>query len=143
MAESEKLVLGDKNIFPSDDILFSIFGDKKVVWEKIMSYVNENYKNITSEWRYYNDGKQWLFKMQQKKKTIFWVGVLKDTFRITFYFGNKAEPVIVNSNLPAKIKDDFLYGKQFGSIRAISTTITGPGDLEDIYKLIDLKTKLK
>jgi hypothetical protein len=30
--------------------------------------------------------------MQQKKKTIFWVGVLKDTFRITFYFGNKAEP---------------------------------------------------
>ena len=96
MSESEKLVLGDKNIFPSDDILFSIIGDKKVVWEKVMSYVNENYKNITSEWRYYNDGKQWLFKMQQKKKTIFWIGVLKDTFRITFYFGNKAEPVINN-----------------------------------------------
>jgi hypothetical protein len=143
MSESEKLVLGDKNIFPSDDILFSIIGDKKVVWEKIMSYVNENYKNITSEWRYYNDGKQWLFKMQQKKKTIFWIGVLKDTFRITFYFGNKAEPVIVASNLPVRIKDDFLNGKRFGSIRAISTTITGPGDLENIYKLIDLKTKLK
>jgi hypothetical protein len=51
--------------------------------------------------------------------------------------------LIVNSDLPAKIKDDFLNGKRFGSIRAISTTITGPGDLENIYKLIDLKTELK
>jgi hypothetical protein len=30
MAETGKLVLGDKNVLPSDDILFSIIGDKKL-----------------------------------------------------------------------------------------------------------------
>jgi hypothetical protein len=143
MDEPEKLVLGDKSVYPSEEILFSIIGDKKIVWKEIMSYVNQNYKNITEEWRYYNDGKQWLFKMQLKKKTIFWIGVLRDTFRITFYFGNKAEPLIVNSNLPGKMKDDFISGKKYGKIRAISISISGTGDLENIYKLVELKAKMK
>jgi len=143
MDEPEKLVLGDKSVYPSEEILFSIIGDKKIVWKEIMSYVNQNYKNITEEWRYYNDGKQWLFKMQLKKKTIFWIGVLRDTFRITFYFGNKAEPLIVNSNLPDKMKDDFVSGKKYGKIRAISIRISGTGDLENIYKLVELKAKMK
>jgi hypothetical protein len=143
MAEPEKLVLGDKSVYPSEDILFSIIGDKKIVWQKLISYINLNYKNITEEWRYYNDGKQWLFKMQMKKKTIFWIGVLPGTFRITFYFGSKAEPVIVNSDLPDKIKDDFVTGKKYGKIRAISLRISGTDDLENIYKLVDLKAKIK
>jgi hypothetical protein len=143
MDEPEKLVLGDKSVYPSEEILFSIIGDKKIVWQEIMSYVNQNYKNITEEWRYYNDGKQWLFKMQLKKKTIFWIGVLRDTFRITFYFGNKAEPLIVNSNLPGKMKDDFVSGKKYGKIRAISIRISGTGDLENIYRLVELKAKMK
>jgi hypothetical protein len=143
MAESEKPVLGDKSVYPSDEILFSIFGDKKVVWQRILSYVKDNYKDITEEWRYYNDGKQWLFKMQQKKKTIFWISVLKDTFRITFYFGNKAEPLIEGSQLPQKIKDGFRDAKRFGSLRPVTITITGVSDLENILKLIDIKVKLK
>jgi len=143
MAEPEKLVLGDKSVYPTEDFLFSIIGNKKVVWQKIMNHVNQNYKDITEEWRYYNDGKQWLFKVQLKKKTIFWIGVLQDTFRITFYFGNKAEPVIVNSNLPDKMKNDFVSGKKYGNIRAISIRISGAGDLENIYKLVDLKVKIK
>jgi hypothetical protein len=143
MAENEKPVLGDKSVYPSDEILFSKFGDKKVVWQKILSYVKDNYKDITEEWRYYNDGKQWLFKMQQKKKTIFWISVLKDTFRITFYFGNKAEPLIEGSQLTQKIKDDFRDAQRYGLIRPITTVITGISDLENIQKLIDIKVKMK
>jgi hypothetical protein len=143
MAENEKLVLGDKSIYPSDEILFSIIGDKKIVWQKILSYAKDNYKDVTWEWRFYNDGKQWLFKMQQKKKTLFWIGVLKDTFRITFYFGKKAEPLIEGSQLPQKIKDGFREAKSYGLIRPITTVITGISDLENIQKLIDIKVKLK
>ena len=143
MAENGKPVLGDKSVYPSEEILFSIFSDKKVIWQKILSYVKDNYKDITEEWRYYNDGKQWLVKMQQKKKTIFWISVLKDTFRITFYFGNKAEPLIEGSQLPQKIKDDFRDDQRYGSIRPITTVITGISDLENIQKIIDIKVKMK
>jgi hypothetical protein len=143
MAETEKPVLGDKSIFPSDEILHSIIGDKMVFWQRLISYVKDNYKDITEEWRYYNDGKQWLFKMQQKKKTIFWASVLKDTFRITFYFGNKAESVIEGSTLPQKVKDGFRDARRFGTLRPISTIVNENQDLDNILKLIDVKVKLK
>ena len=143
MAEIEPLVLGDKNVFPSEEIIYAIIGDNKNVWQKVMSYVKDNYKDATEEWRYYNDGKQWLFKMQLKKKTLFWIGIPKDTFRITFYFGNKAEPVIMAGSLPKKFKDDFAEAKRYGNIRAITIKVAGTGDLENIYKLIDLKAKIK
>ncbi len=143
MADQNKLVLGDKSVYPSEDFLFSIIGDKKVVWQNAINYAKENYADITEEWRYYNDGKQWLFKMQHKKKTIFWIGVLQDTFRITFYFGGKAEPSVMSSSLPDKIKDEFASGKKYGKIRAISIQVSGISDLENIYKLIDLKIKVR
>ena len=143
MSENEKPVLGDKNIFPSDDYIQSIIGDKIVMWKKLSGYVKDNYKDITEEWRYYNDGKQWLFKMQQKKKTIFWASVLKDTFRITFYFGNKAEQAIEAISLPQKIKDGFRDARRFGALRPITTIVNGNEDLDNILKLIDVKVKLK
>ncbi len=143
MAESEKPVLGDKNIFPSDEYLQSIIGDKMIMWRELLRYVKDKYKDITEEWRYYNDGRQWLFKMQQKKKTIFWASVLKDTFRITFYFGNKAEPLIEGSTVPPKIKDDFRNAVRFGALRPITTIVNENQDLDNIIKLIDVKVKIK
>jgi hypothetical protein len=143
MAESEKPVLGDKSVYPSDELLHSILDDKMVIWLKLISYVKDNYKDITGGWRYYNDGRQWLFKMQQKKKTIFWASVLKDTFRITFYFGNKAEPAIEESPLPQKIKDGFRDARRFGTLRPISTIVNENQDFDNILKLIDVKVKLK
>jgi len=143
MAENEKPVLGDKNIFPSDEFIQSIIGDKIISWQKLIRYVKDNYRDITEEWRYYNDGRQWLFKMQQKKKTIFWASILKDTFRITFYFSNKAESVIEESTVPQRIKDDFRNAPRFGALRPITTIVNENQDLDNIIKLIDVKVKIK
>lgn len=30
---------------------------------------------LSSEWRYYNDGKSWLCKVTHKKKTIVWISL--------------------------------------------------------------------
>lgn len=143
MTEQEKAVLGDKDIYPSEELINSIIGEKKAVWLKIMSYPHEKYNDVSEEWRYYNDGKQWLFKLTRKKKTIFWLSLLKDTFRITFYFGNKAEPAIISSSLPESVKNEFVNGQRFGNIRGITTIISGDSDVDKICKLIDLKVSLK
>jgi hypothetical protein len=143
MTEKENLMLPDKQIIPTDDYIFSIIGEKKVLWQAIMNYVSENYKDMSGSWNYYNDGKQWLFKMVQKKKTIFWAAVLKDTFRVTFYFGDKAEPLIDASELPKTIKDDFKNGKRYGKIRAASLKMSDLSDVESVKKLIQIKLKIK
>jgi len=141
MSEKEIYILSDKQIKPTDDYIFSLLGDKKILWQNIMKYASG--KDINGSWNYYNDGKQWLYKVIQKKKTIFWAALLKDTFRVSFYFGDKAEPLIDASDLNQSIKDDFKGGKRYGKIRAISIKMKDSSDIETVKKLIDIKTRLK
>jgi hypothetical protein len=143
MAENEKMVLSDKSVIPTDDFIFSIIGERKVHWLKIMNYLSENYPDATGSWNYYNDGKQWLFKYVRKKKTIFWSSVLNDTFRITFYLGNKAELIIENSDLPKSIKEEFKTAKKYGLIRPVSFIIKDQTDVDNVLKMIDIKIKIK
>lgn len=143
MDENEKLVLSDKSIVPTDEFVFSILGERKIYWQKIMTYSSENYPDSSGSWNYYNDGKQWLFKFVRKKKTIFWSGLLKDTFRVTYYFGNKAEPVIESSDLPQSIKEEFKTAKRYGLIRPVSIIIRNDHDVDNVLKLIDIKVKIK
>ena len=41
------------------------------------------------EWRYYNDGKAWLCKVVNKKKTVFWLSIWEHYFKTSFYFTEK------------------------------------------------------
>lgn len=143
MADQEKLVLSDKDIYPDDEYIFSIIGGKKEFWQRILNYMKENFKDSAGEWNYYNDGKQWLFKMVHKKKTVFWAGILTDTFRITFYFGNKAEPLIEGSDLAPDIKEEFRTAKRYGLIRPVSFVVRDHTDVDNILKMIQIKSKVK
>ena len=143
MAEKEKLSLSDKSVIPTDDYIFSIIGERKVHWVTIMKYLAENYPDATGSWNYYNDGKQWLFKLVRKKKTVFWSSILTDTFRITFYLGNKAETIIENSDLPKSIKEEFKTAKRYGLIRPVSFIIKDKTDVDNVLKMIAIKSKIK
>ncbi|MGC1392616.1 MAG: DUF3788 family protein [Bacteroidales bacterium] len=143
MAENEKMILSDKSVIPTDDYIFSIIGEKKIHWLRIMNFLSENYPDSSGSWNYYNDGKQWLYKYTWKKKTIFWSGILTDTFRITFYFGNKAETMIEYSDLPQIIKEDFRTAKKYGLIRPVSFIIRDKTDVDNVLKMIEIKSKIK
>jgi Protein of unknown function (DUF3788) len=143
MSENENLLLNDKGIFPTDDLIFSIIGDKKIFWKTIMRYMAEHYEDSLGQWNFYNDGKRWLFKMTLKKKTIFWAGILTGTFRITFYLGSKAETIIENSDLPQNIKEGFRTAKRYGLIRPVSFIIQNQSDVDNVLKMIALKCRMK
>jgi len=143
MAEKVNLMFSDKQIIPTDDHIFSIIGIKKELWLGIMKYMQDNYEGSMGEWKYYNDGKRWLFKMVRKKKTIFWISVLENTFRITFWFPDRAEPVLDESDLPERIKAEFKTSKKYGSTRALSIIMNDTGDVDNVLKLIEIKVKMK
>jgi hypothetical protein len=143
MSETLNILLSDREIYPTDEYIFSIIGDKKVFWQSIMNHMTDNYKDALGQWNYYNDGKRWLFKMTHKKKTIFWAGILADTFRITFYLGNKADTIIENSDLPQSIKEEFKTAKKYGLIRPVTFTIKEKTDVDNVLKMISIKSKIK
>jgi hypothetical protein len=143
MADKENLMFSNPEIRPSDDLIFSIIGERKAHWLSIMEHLRQNYPESAGEWNYYKDGKRWLFKMTHKKKTIFWAGIFEDTFRITFYFGNKAELILEASDLPQIIKDGFKTAQKYGSIRPISIKVLEHSDVNTVLQLIAIKSKLK
>jgi len=136
----EPLVLKDKSINPTDEMIFSIIGKNSDTWKILMKSIHEKFPGATGEWNYYNDGKNWLFKMIRKKKTLFWIGILSNTFRITFYFGGKAEPAIINSKLPDELKQQYLSGQRFGKIRAIWFNVEATSQVDHILELCEIKS---
>jgi hypothetical protein len=143
MSGKKIMVLSDKAVIPTEEIIFRYIGQKKIIWKILMDYLSENHKDIIGSWNYYNDGKSWLFKAVQKKKTIFWLTLVEDTFKITFYFGDKAEPTIEASNLPQIHKDNFRNGQRYGKIRALSVLINDVSDIDIVKEVIQIKIRVK
>jgi hypothetical protein len=139
----EPIVLTDPDIQPTEELIFSIIGENSTFWEQLIEYVYENHFDITEEWRFYNDGKSWLYRALRKKHTLYWIGIIKDTFRISFWFGDKAAPVIETSTLPDNIKEEFRDAKRYAHSRAISIEIRTEADLKNAIKLVELKAKMK
>ncbi len=138
----EPLVLTDKSVTPTDEQIFSIIGENRIHWQKLMNGIAEQFPEAKGEWNFYNDGKNWLFKMVRKKKTLFWIGVQSDTFRITFYFGDKAASLIEDSKLDAELKDEFRNGKYYGKIRGLSIKIKKTQDVTNAFILVGIKSKV-
>jgi hypothetical protein len=144
MAEKEIFALSDKSVFPTDELIFSLIGIRKVFWQEILEKISAKHNDVSYSWNYYMDGHQWLFKYTHKKKTVFW-GAIVDTgeFRFTFYFGDKAESAINSSSLPPEIIADFNTAHRFGKLRPISILVNSEQDVDSVLKIADIKIKLK
>ena len=138
-----KLCLNNKDEYPEDEVLSHYLSDAKTAWDAFIKMLEIEFPQISYEWRYYNDGKSWLFKVTKKKKTVCWVGVYNKLFKTTFYFTDKAKELISNSKLSKKYKDQFENGKYFGKLKGISIEIKKPTDLDLTRILIGIKEQLK
>ena len=140
MSDNQLLRLSDKDIIPTEELIFSLIGNNKVFWQRIMSYASENFTGIAGSWNYYNDGKRWLYKLVYKKKTILWAGILNDTFRVTFWFGDKALPLIEDAVLPPSVKDEFRTAKKYGAVRPVSVIVREQTDADIVLTLLTIKS---
>jgi hypothetical protein len=139
----EQPILKDKNEFPTQEIIFSHIGETKTLWEAVFDYVHTNHADFSEEWRYYNDGKNWLLKVQKKSRTIFWTSVYKGSFKMTFYFTNKAEQAIMDSAISDELKKQFKSGKKYGKIRGLTITFKDEKDVDYAKSLIAIKLAIK
>ena len=135
--------LRDKTEYPDDRVLKRHLGDAKDAWDSFAVFLEGNYPNYTGEWRYYNDGKSWLYKIVKKTKTICWVTVYLGKFTTTFYFPDRAESLIINSSLRRKYIEQFVNARRFGKTRGLTVDIRKASDLSTTKKLIAIKEDFK
>ena len=139
----DKPILGDKNIYPSEEIIYSHLGKKQALWLALFEHVHANHPDIIEEWKYYNDGKSWLQKLTKMKKTICWMSLIEKTFRMTFYFTDKVEQLILDSPISEELKEQFNGAKHYNKIRPLTITFNYKKDVEFAKMLIALKLSIK
>ena len=135
----EPMVLTDPKQFPSEDLIFSHIGRQRAQWEALFRFIHAEHPDFVATWRYYNDGKSWLMNVSRKKKTVFWLSVIRGTFRITAYFTDKARDAIRASALSDDLKAQFLGAAPIGKLRGITITFRKKRDVEDAKVLVALK----
>ncbi|MBN1124207.1 MAG: DUF3788 domain-containing protein [Sedimentisphaerales bacterium] len=138
---TEKPVLKEPDQYPTEDVIYSCIGKKKALWISFFNTLHEQHPDFSKEWRYYNDGKNWLMKVTRKSKTIFWLSVWKNAFKITFYLSDKAEESVSRSDLPDALKKDFKNGKRYGKIRGLTIAFSKKKDIEYAESLIAIRCK--
>jgi len=135
-------ILSDKSQFPTDAVVFSNLGKSKTLWDSLFQYLAREHPDFTQEWRYYNDGKSWLMKVQHKKKTVLWLSILEGSFRTTFYIHEKAKQMVEGSTISEELKDQF-RGKSWGKLQRIRVVYKNKKDLQFAKELIGIKLRIK
>ncbi len=139
----EKPCLNDKDEYPDGEVLSRCLGEVKDTWDSFLALIADSYPSFSAEWRYYRDGKSWLYKITKKKKTVCWVSMYIRAFKVAFYFPDRAEELIVASRLKKAYVDQFLHGRRYGKTRGVTVTVRRPADLNAIRGLIEIKEQVK
>jgi hypothetical protein len=134
--------LSDPSEYPDGEVLERLLGKVKPVWDSFLSFLEDAHPEFATEWRYYKDGKSWLFKVTKKKKTICWVSVDKGLFKTTFYFADRVEELLRESDLAPGYLEQFADAKRYGKVRPLTVEIRTVRDLEATKIIIPIRERI-
>jgi hypothetical protein len=135
----EKPVLSDANTYPSEEIILGFLGKSKEYWKEFGDMLNTSFPNLELCWNYYKDGSNWLCKVVNKKKTVFWLSVYDGYFKTAFYFTEKTGSNIRRLDIGKEIIDSYLKAKSFGKLKPLRIDIKSKKTIKDLKKVIEYK----
>jgi len=136
-------LLREPGIFPSKEVLKDVLGEIYDVLEILEARITQSEFALTLDWRYYNDCKSWLCKVQYKKKTVFWLSVWDGFFQTTFFFLERHLEGIVALDISEQIKEDFCQMKPVGRLIPMVIKINNQEQLTGLLKVVEFKKNLK
>lgn len=139
----ERPLLNDPEIFPTDKVLEIVLGESYPVYTEMMQTIKAAPYSLEPEWRYYNDGKAWLCKVVFKKKTVFWLSVWNQYFRVVFYYTEKNKGGLDSLGISKDIMDDFRTQKPNGKFMPMVIEMKKNDLIPDLLKVVEYKKSLK
>ncbi|MEN8251708.1 MAG: DUF3788 family protein [Bacteroidota bacterium] len=135
----ENPLLNDPDVFPTAEVLEKVIGKIYPVFREFMNTAESEDFKLDPEWRYYKDGKAWLCKISFKKKTVAWLSVWSDCFKVAFYFTEKSGGGIPGLKINDSIKEDYLNHEPIGKLKPLIVETRMKSQLSDISTLLKYK----
>lgn len=141
--ERQIMLLREAEIEPTDKVLEEALGKEVFgVYQELLKMVMSEF-DLHYEWRFYNDGKSWLFKAMYKKKTIFWLSIWEGFIKTSFYFTEKTRSGIFDLSISKTIKEDFSSTGTFGKLIPLILDIKQEEQLKDFREIVKYKKSLR
>ncbi|HBL72412.1 MAG TPA: hypothetical protein DD409_05815 [Bacteroidales bacterium] len=136
--------LTDPTVFPTEEVLLAILGTTTFhLLDTLFNTITAQPSGLTTEWRYYNDGKSWLCKAVFKTKTIFWLSVWPGYFKTTFYFTEKHLEALAELPLAEEYKTKLATAAPIGRLIPLTLDVNNEPVLKDVLTLVSFKKQLK
>lgn len=135
--------LKDPRQYPSAELLARLLGKAFPAWSAFQAMLRKSDPRLAGEWRFYNDGKSWLFKVTRQTTTACWVAMWDKHFTVAFYLNTRAEELIRNSSLGNDLKQGFLHPVEANKFRSIRVEVRKKSDLNAVEELLEIKLKVK
>ena len=129
----------DKSCKPNEEILSKVLGRSYKYWKQIQSVLNDQYGELTPEWKFYGGKSGWTLKMMLKKRNLFFFAPCDKYFRIAFVFGDKAVKAIEESDVSPTLIEEVVGAKQYPEGRGLRIELRKPKQIEDVVKLTAIK----
>lgn len=132
-----------EEVTPTEKVLEEALGkDIFDVYLMLMQIIESGFQ-LEIQWRFYKDGKAWLCKVIDKKKTIFWLSIWDRFIKISFYFTEKTRWGIYDLQINNQIKDKFKKVEVIGKLIPLILDIEKEDELADLAEIIKYKKNLK
>lgn len=137
----ERQILINPQLSPTPELLQEALGDNYVNFDAVITMLTE--RGVVAQWNYYKDGKSWLCKAQYKKKTILWLSVWNDCFKLSFFFTEKTKVDIESLEISPAIKERFNQQKAAGKLIPLIIDVRDCTLLSDIEQIVEYKMRCK
>ena len=129
----------DKTSKPTDENLKDVLSNTFKYWKEIKDDISNKYGQIIPEWKFYDKKTCWTMKNMLKKRNLFFFKPYKGYFKLTFVFGDKAVSAIEKSKISDEIIQEIRSEKKYMEGRVLTVTVSTKSDLQNIFKLIEIK----
>ncbi len=130
-----------KTEVPNDNNVAEALGNAKHLWDKIESYIFENYNYVKKEWKYYSKKAGWSLVFKNKDSTLLYFIPCKESFRIWFVLGEKAVNTALKASLPKYVIETITTAKPYTEGRGFFVDVKEDKDLPTVMTLIEIKTQ--
>ena len=137
----EQQILTNPQLSPTPELLREVMGDNYANFDAVMTLLVE--RSVVAQWNYYKDGKSWLCKVQYKKKTVLWLSVWDDCFKLSFFFTEKTRGGIDDLEIGTTIKEAFRLQKAVGKLIPLILDVRDCTLLNDIEQIVEYKMRCK
>ena len=137
------MVLNNPELIPDESILKEVLTEKSyILYVKLLKIItSENESKFSAEWRYYNDGKSWLCKVVNKKRTIFWLSVWEGYFKVSFYFTEMHKEGISSLPISESAKSQFITAKPIGKLIPLTIDVYSEEQLDDVLTIAKFRAR--